>query len=60
MPSALRSTVGFLGALAAGGVAAALLTDGGLEEPWPAIIGWIVFVVVGAILVRLARRRGAG
>jgi hypothetical protein len=60
MSAALRNTVGFLGALAAGGVAAALLTNGGLNEPWPAIVGWLVFVAVGAMLVRLAKRRGAG
>lgn len=60
MSPALRSAVGFLGALAGGGVTAALLVNAGLDDPWPAIIGWLVFVVLGVILVRLAKRRDAG
>ena len=60
MSPVLRTTVGFLGALAGGGVTAALLVDAGLNDPWPAVLGWIVFVVLGMILVRLAKHRGAG
>ncbi len=58
MSPVLRSTVGFLGALAGGGITAALLVDAGLNDPWPAVIGWLVFVVVGIVLVRPAKRRG--
>lgn len=59
MSPVLRSIVGFLGALAGGGVTAALLVDAGLGDPWPALIGWLVFVVLGVVLVRLGKRRGA-
>ena len=59
MSPALRSTVGFLGALAGGGVTAALLVDAGLGAPWPAVIGWLVFVALGVVLLRVAKRRRA-
>lgn len=59
MSPALRTTVGFLGALAGGGITAALLVNAGLNDPWPAVLGWIVFVVLGIVLVRLAKHRDA-
>jgi hypothetical protein len=59
MSPALRTTVGFLGALAGGGVTAALLVNAGLADPWPAVLGWIVFVILGIALARLTRHRGA-
>jgi protein-S-isoprenylcysteine O-methyltransferase Ste14 len=53
MSPALRTNVGFLGALARGGFTAPLLVGAGLNDPWPGVTGWIAFVVLGGIVTRL-------
>lgn len=52
----VRTALWFLAALAVGGATAAVLGSAGLTEPWPVIVGWIVFLALGTILARRASK----
>ncbi len=57
MRPTVRTALWFLVALAVGGAAAAVLGSAGLAEPWPVIVGWIVFLALGTLLARRATHR---